>query len=150
MYFADLSPYEYAYGRPSSDVLNVGWLSDEHPFSKGSVPPGIFEKLLELFASSAVNQMRGYHDCPFCPEGTEPRIVLADGSQITLGSAELWFRDEAGTVYAAPNLVYHYMKEHQYMPPEQFQDALVYTWGSRTRWDANKVAAEIEAKLFCK
>ncbi len=30
----------------------------------------------------------------------------------------------AGKVYAAPTLIYHYMKNHNYRPPNEFLEAL--------------------------
>ena len=31
-----------------------------------------------------------------------------------------------GAIYAAPNLIYHYVAEHHYAPPQEFVDALLH------------------------
>jgi len=48
-----------------------------------------------------------------------------DGSDVPLGHAEIWVEREDGTQIAAPNLVYHYVTEHQYRPPDYFIDAVL-------------------------
>jgi hypothetical protein len=47
---------------------------------------------------------------------------------VLLGSAEAWISDHRGTVYAAPNLIYHYVRDVGYLPPEEFVEAVV-EWG---------------------
>jgi len=37
-----------------------------------------------------------------------------------LGSAEIRVPEKAGKTYAAPNLIYHYMKDRGYLPPQEF------------------------------
>ncbi len=46
-----------------------------------------------------------------------------DGKWILLGAAEIRVLSRMGTVYAAPNLIYHYVSAHGYKPPEEFLDA---------------------------
>jgi hypothetical protein len=41
-----------------------------------------------------------------------------------LGSAEIRVFSESGAIYAAPDLIYHYMVVHRYKPPDQFISAL--------------------------
>jgi len=41
-----------------------------------------------------------------------------------LGSAEIRVQGIDGAVYAAPNLIYHYMANHNYLPPEEFLGAI--------------------------
>jgi hypothetical protein len=41
-----------------------------------------------------------------------------------LGSAEIRVPGKDGKVYAAPNLIYHYIKDCGYLPPQEFIDAV--------------------------
>jgi hypothetical protein len=43
---------------------------------------------------------------------------------MVLGSAEIRVKGAGGKVYAAPNLIYHYMKDCGYLPPQEFLGAL--------------------------
>ena len=47
-----------------------------------------------------------------------------DGVSMHLGSAEIRVQGIDGAVYAAPNLIYHYMANHNYLPPEEFLGAI--------------------------
>jgi hypothetical protein len=51
MFFADLTPYEYGYEMPRSNVLNVGWLSRGHVFPVGAVPELFVEALRRMVKS---------------------------------------------------------------------------------------------------
>lgn len=42
-----------------------------------------------------------------------------------LGSAEIRVKAKDGRIYAAPNLIYHYVAEHDYDPPKEFIEALL-------------------------
>jgi hypothetical protein len=41
-----------------------------------------------------------------------------------VGSAEIRVFSAAGDAYAAPNLIYHYVRTHWYKPPEEFLRAM--------------------------
>ena len=43
-----------------------------------------------------------------------------------LGSAEIRVKGINGKIYAAPNLIYHYIKDCGYLPPREFLDALEF------------------------
>jgi hypothetical protein len=47
-----------------------------------------------------------------------------NGERINMGSAEIRVFARDGTAYAAPTLIYHYMKFHNYRPPDEFIRAL--------------------------
>ena len=94
-------------------------------------------------------QTRGIHQCDLCVSPTTVSVSRG-GVERTLGSAEIrvFSKTEArsslsqqlkGTesglvflrnsrvpvnVYAAPDLVYHYVRVHHYKPPDEFLDAL--------------------------
>jgi hypothetical protein len=131
MYFPDLSPYQYLEREAAeSPALNVGWLDLEHDYPKGEVSAQALERLRQECSAQLVNHMRGWHACEFCRPGffkryRQPTIESSSGKPIMLGSAEIRVKGKDGKVYAAPNLIYHYVEKHQYRPPEEFLEALL-------------------------
>jgi hypothetical protein len=128
MFFADLTPYEYGYAMPRSNVLNVGWLARGHAFPVGAVPATLVHALRRL-ARSPENLYRGYHSCEFCPE--PPVVVSSTGKRVsnppgeTMGNGEIRVAGLEGVVYVAPVLVAHYIEVHNYRPPEAFIQAVI-------------------------
>lgn len=51
--------------------------------------------------------------------------VTHDGTTLLLGSAEIRVPSRLGVVYAAPDMIYHYIKDHDYVPPQEFIDAVL-------------------------
>lgn len=128
MYYPDLTPYEYEISGTLEDVLNIGWLSKEHSFQTGVVEDSIIEKLKNMIVKYRItNQMRGTHECDLCSHKdpyTDTYLWFGDGKRRLLGSAELWIPSSTGIVYAAPDMIYHYITEHYYYPPNEFLMAL--------------------------
>lgn len=138
VYYADLTPYRYEEAEPRLGVYHVGWLDAEHDYPQGKVSVELVHKLTELAATKAVRRMRGIHECELC-SGREIRIVY-EGRPHLLGCAEIWIPARSGEVYAAPDLIVHYVRDHDYLPPKQFLDAVadidLATWCSpeESRW----------------
>ena len=128
MYFADLTPYEYGYAMPRSNVLNVGWLARGHVFPTGAVPEALVDALHRLVRSPE-NLYRGYHNCEFCPDppvvvdSTGMRVVNPPGA--SMGNGEIHVEGPGGVVFVAPVLVAHYVEVHQYRPPDAFVRAVI-------------------------
>jgi hypothetical protein len=102
-------------------------LDERHPFDTGPNLDGLLDGLLVLAAES-VNVMRGYHDCQLC--GVESPIVMEipkTGTRVSLGDDELRAMGADGRRYAAPTLIAHYVRDHEYRPPTDFQTAVVET-----------------------
>jgi hypothetical protein len=145
-HFSDLSFYEYSRGNPPQ-TKNVGWLQRGYAFETAPPSEGTLD-LLWSFCKISVMQTRGIHKCDLCaPHSTE--AASRSGVRLLLGSAEirvlskdvsplrhglggdeppgLLFLRKSQTpfnVYAAPNLVYHYVQAHRYKPPDEFLNAL--------------------------
>jgi hypothetical protein len=115
-HYDDLTPYEYGDPPPRGGV-NVGWLSDKHPFPKGDPPAGLVEALAKL-ADRPENLYRGYHLCELCPSVEEAERSTRR-NDLFLGNGEIHIRKN-GTVYVAPTLVVHYVERHGYRPPDEF------------------------------
>lgn len=115
MWFEDLTPYRYGTTSRSGGtlwrvratakrVLNIGWLDAEHAFDAGPTPE-IFRRILKILSEHPVDLMRGEQTCALCGDATgKGEVRVSDGD----------------TTYAAPQLVYHYVMEHDYRPPEIF------------------------------
>lgn len=104
-------------------AIRIGWLDRDQPFSKGVADPAFVEKL-KVYYDRRVRQSRGFHVCPFCEERRFGLPVELGGKMLTLGSAEIEVRDVQGRIYVAPDLLYHYITEHGYLPPREFIDAV--------------------------
>ena len=107
--------------------MNVGWLSNEHPYERGISPEWLVSRL-RIRIASPVNLYRGKHACEFCPK--PPNKTLAGGIEVpdypedTLGNGEIRVRALDGKIYVAPVLVCHYIACHEYLPPQVFIDAV--------------------------
>ncbi len=123
MYLEDLSPYAYLGRESNPHVLAVGWLDEEHPFPKGAVPGNILVTILAC-CFKPVNQTRGFHQSPFLKFSPIGYPIDFNGKKMMLGSAEIRVPGLNGKSYAAPNLIYHYIKDCGYLPPKELLDAL--------------------------
>ena len=112
MYFADLTPYAYRHSLALPEVLNVGWLDDQHPYTQGHVPKDLVEKLAAASPRLRTHPTQGVHACPFCARIHGEHVPID-----AMGSAELWLRAPSGQIYASPELVVHYIRAHEYRPP---------------------------------
>jgi hypothetical protein len=123
-YFKDLTRYEYSrYGYEcTGELWNVGWLDRTAPYPKGDVAPDLTEKLLAR-CKWPVNQFFGWHDCHFC--GECPVRIADPDREFCLGDGEIHVaRKDGKGIYFAPNLIYHYVVAHQYLPTGEFLDEL--------------------------
>ena len=90
-------------------VRSVGWLGSEVP-RRGRLAAGVV-KQLRHYRELAFHDDGdlGSHACEIC--GTEE------------GRGEFWV-EWAGVRYVLPALVLHYCEAHEYLPPDDFLDAL--------------------------
>ncbi|NGO47913.1 DUF7919 family protein [Streptomyces ureilyticus] len=129
-HYEDLSAYEYFRASIPGGVraLNVGWLEEGEAYVKGS-PPSPFLSALGLLVRDAPQmKTRGWHGCQLPHEKREAQYPLAveiSGSKVVLGGAEIRVVAESGDWLVAPDLVYHYVAAHSYLPPEPFIEAVM-------------------------
>jgi hypothetical protein len=124
MYSPDLAPYQYGVPSPLNDVLTIGWLAAGRDFAVGGVSAQMMRAIEGLLWSNRVNPARGFHLCELCASGTRIEITVDRGS-LALGAAEIWLPSvEESVVFAAPDLVFHYIAAHQYKPPLPFLEAV--------------------------
>jgi hypothetical protein len=122
-YFEELSEYRYHTSGVRAGTLTVGWLDVEHRFEKAPPSSTLLDILWEYCKVSTV-QTRGIHQCNICDPSM---IVLASRNgepRRLLGDAEIRVFAEDGRIYAAPTLIYHYVRAHEYKPPDEFLRAI--------------------------
>ena len=131
-WFEDLSPYTYS--DANRGALNVGWLDRAHQFPTGEIDRVFARKLAQLCVQHRMNVMRGWQNCELCPwegsdraraAGLHPIRIDLEGEPYALGDAEIRVAHVDGSVYAAPNLIAHYLIEHRYAPPSAFVEAVL-------------------------
>ena len=121
--FKDLSKYWYSEEGFRAGTVNIGWIEIDDPATYPISPPSeeFLNKLWEFCLIDCV-RMRGLHFCERC--GDLSTVASRHGKTIFLGSAEIRVFGERA-IYAAPNLIYHFVSEHHYQPPDQFVDAVL-------------------------
>lgn len=124
MYFEDLTIYEYFNEFINSQTLNVGWLDAKHSFKREQSSSDFLDKLFQMCLYS-LNKSRGYHQCPFCTKSPWGLKVERRGQKAILGGAEIRVKGLNDKIYAAPDLIYHYVEAHNYSPPEEFIKAVL-------------------------
>lgn len=122
-YIPDFSDGEYYYPL-NRCAKTVGWLSGEVEFEKAPPSAEILDRLWD-FCAVSIGAMRGYHFCDIC-NTSEYGFAEKNGLKLILGRAEIRVFSEDGEIYAAPNLIHHYVSEHHYKLPDKFVDALLH------------------------
>lgn len=127
-YYPDLTSYCYISHLIRPSTLNVGWI-EGNCFEKGTLSDDVLDKLWR-FCQCSIGQTRGFHVCnlPGCEQRTwsaGPHKSSRGEATVLLGSAEIRVFGKNGYIYAAPDMIYHYVIDHLYMPPEEFIEALL-------------------------
>ena len=106
---------EYCYSRFTIPGMeNIGWLENGHSFPVARPSDETLDQLWELCPASVV-MMRGAHPCDLCVPRTFGRAERG-GTKLVLGFAEIRVFSPDGRIYAAPNMIYHYVEAHHYRP----------------------------------
>jgi hypothetical protein len=123
-HYLDLTAYSYGATKNSeASARNVGWLAAGFHFPTSPADPKFVERLWRYCAVS-VGQTRGLHECDICRSRSANEVERGD-EKLLLGSAEIRVVSREGHVYAAPNLIYHYVVDHSYAPPPEFVGAVL-------------------------
>jgi hypothetical protein len=98
-------------------VRAIGWLHPDHPMPSGEVSAEVLERIRQF--SERCDQSAdalmwpvagGVHTCEFC------------GGSAAGGNFAV---PNGGILYVAPELLWHYVAMHRYLPPAEFQRALL-------------------------
>ena len=114
MYYADLSTIPNSWHGSVLSGKAVGWLSCEYSYPKGKIASGFLERLSIFCCSSHIYYM-GSMKLPTCGDN---RHCLGSGDILIFGP---------GDVYIAPNMIYHYVADHDYLPPDEFIQAVLFS-----------------------
>ncbi len=125
-YYPDLTFYTYKCLKKGYSALNVGWLDIEHAYPVGDVSNTFLDRLW-AFCREPVFKSRGFNGCEFCHIPGRPIEEQRVNERLRLGSAEVHVMGRDGQVYAAPDLIYHYVVAHHYCPPEEFIQGVMET-----------------------
>lgn len=101
---------------------NIGWLDSHHDYPRG---PSDEEFVVVL---ERICQETGYH----LWRGNVPCLLCGAVLPGRLGAAEIRIQG-TGVVYAAPNLVHHYVACHGYLPAPDFMDSVVKSQGRQAQ-----------------
>lgn len=158
MYFEDLSPHSYSVYDPEGqivqfdEVLNIGWLEKGHEYTKGYVDEKILTKLKDLIGKVSFTQPEtrymGYHNCDFCTYTEQDRPSITwQGLDVILSRLVIWIPSPitSDLYYAFPDLMYHYIKDHNYRPPDEFLVALKQ-FSPDDNWRISKIERMLLAK----
>lgn len=98
-------------------------------FRVGETSEAFKRSLIRIIQSHPRARTRGWHSCTL-PHAHDihipyPYVIEVDSQKIPLGSAEVRVIDSGGQVLIAPDLVYHYVADHHYLPPKEFIEAVI-------------------------
>jgi hypothetical protein len=100
-------------------LIAIGWLEQGFEYTKGRVGPGFLEKLRELLNDPwGFVYFAGFHECDFCVPVRRRHTALGPHGYRNL------FVPGDKVIYAAPELITHYIDAHEYCPPQVFQNAV--------------------------
>jgi len=120
-YYPDLSACDLFPSCPAP-LVAVGWLENGRPVPTGEVSEQVFERLLELFREPWGPGAAGWHDCDLCVYRYGPSKMGTNPNAV--GFKNVFVPGDA-KIYLAPELILHYIDQHGYAPPSEFQQAVL-------------------------
>lgn len=92
----------------------VGYLDITEEYRKGPVSGNFINKLRQVWDTGGRLMSMGHHDCEFCiDEGNYE-------GRATSSSEKIIIDEENNIEYKFPEMIFHYIEEHSYQPPEDF------------------------------
>lgn len=130
MYYQDLENKEFG-------MKAIGWLDKHNDFPKGDVSQDIIEKLRGVKPRFLT---AGHHVCEFCFPDGKGYSKMEDATS----SYEIHICSKEGQVYVAPRMIIHYMKVHNYLPPQEYIDAVINGYTTNDAEYGNAIHETIE------
>jgi hypothetical protein len=124
VYYPDLSVYTLVNAETDVTILTVGWLHKDYSFSQCQLSDAFKSRLLK-FCLNPIRFSFGKYVCHLCSNSSSNPVVSGDGLSSELGSAEIIVCGIKGKLYLCPDLIYHYVTEHNYCPPTEFVQAVI-------------------------
>jgi hypothetical protein len=125
-YFKDLTRCSAGPFSRLEPLLAVGWLAPRFDFPRGPVDRAMRDRLEAFFRDPWLPIVfLGSHVCRFCVQalGIDPARADRAPGQLPRGSANILIPD-GDVVYVVPELILHYIDEHEYCPPSALADAV--------------------------
>lgn len=129
-HYEDLTTCHY-FGAWENCLVAIGWLEPDRPFATGEVSQAFLSRLVDLCKTAVqkrtVGCMMGLHRCGICSKigvYTERSITVL-GKKIEVGQRNVFVPAKDSRVFVAPSLIIHYVAEHSYCPPSDFQEAVL-------------------------
>lgn len=132
-HYRDLTPWGEL-GR-SEGTLAVGWLAAGKPFARGAFPEDLLACLL---CRPAELLSMGTHRCELCMPTANDGPFVEELNYVAGGSTVHLVAGARGITYAAPELIYHYIRDHGYAPPEKFVAALRISCAGRSTGEVRR------------
>jgi hypothetical protein len=115
MWFEDLTPCTYFDAEHSNVLRAIGWLERGRSFETGDTDRQTVERLKEFQADPwQPCQFRGVHQCDICTKRN---------GRYEYGSKNLFIPGNR-FIFVCPEMIVHYIRDHQYRPPDEFCDAV--------------------------
>lgn len=125
MYYKDLSHFDYIQDLVITEpAMNVGWLSSEYEYVKSEANSDFIDALW-AFCNQPIIEHRGFHACELCAHGNNLVCLNHKGHTISLGYKLICVFGSDGAAYLSPDLIFHYVVEHHYAPPQSFVNAVL-------------------------
>lgn len=131
-YIDDLTPNVVDYEFVGVKSLAVGWLDPQKPFRQGEVSQEFKARLCNFCSPDYLVWLtRGVHTCEICDVSPTGWIIKEGILQTDAGLEAYGFGNGEirvfgkYAVFAAPRLIYHYVVEHKYKPPQEFIEAVL-------------------------
>lgn len=108
-------------------VKNIGWLGGEKTFLSGKVDDIFLQNLYLYYKIPFFMYTKRILYCNSELDGKEKYFALIYKNVARwLGSSEIRVLDyERKIIYVAPDLIIHYIKNHHYLPPQEFINAVI-------------------------
>lgn len=112
---------------PGLQLRAVGWI-EQPSFPTGPVPQACIVALAAAHSTGVFRDgTRGIHTCTLCGRNMRKvRWGLFPWRILRLKGHGHYLVRRGDTVYMAPELLLHYIREHRYLPPEEFVDAVLH------------------------
>ena len=107
-------------------IVAVGWLHPDHGYCRGTAPPEFVARLATFSRNwgESIHALNwgaagGFHECEFCDKALSSRRL---GHNIASGTFGV---PASERIYYCPEMISHYVTEHEYVPPEEFMAAVM-------------------------
>lgn len=120
MFVKDLTAHPFT---KETELLAVGWLDTNSTFVRGEVSTEFINKLWSFIKNPRISTL-GRHYCDFCGDYSRATIAEYQDEKRMLGSSHTYVLGNK-SVYLIPDLIFHYVQNHDYIPPQEFINALL-------------------------